>query len=94
MLKDMPLPVQHLSFINIFTLDAINPSLPLFQTLTHLDMFAGIEGQPLDFQFAQLPALTHLGTHGDRRPPIDADPRFVMMAGNVFPLHQYVAASA
>ncbi|KAJ7241578.1 hypothetical protein C8J57DRAFT_1244530 [Mycena rebaudengoi] len=68
-LEDMPLAVQHLSFINIPPLDAIDPSRPLFRTLTHLDMFAGIEGQPLDFEFAQFPALTHLSMHGDRRPP-------------------------
>ncbi|KAJ7241570.1 hypothetical protein C8J57DRAFT_1560745 [Mycena rebaudengoi] len=68
-LEDMPLLVQHLSFINISTLDAIDPSRPLFWTLTHLNMFAGIEGQPLDFQFAQLSALTSLGMHGGRHPP-------------------------
>ncbi|KAJ7255619.1 hypothetical protein C8J57DRAFT_1517912 [Mycena rebaudengoi] len=42
---------------------------PSVRTLTHLDIFAGTERQPLDFEFAQLPALTHLGMHGGRRPP-------------------------
>ncbi|KAJ7255579.1 hypothetical protein C8J57DRAFT_1655082 [Mycena rebaudengoi] len=68
-LEDMPLAVQHLSFINSSTLDAIDPSRPLFRTLIHLDMFAGTERQPLNFKFAQFPALTHLSMHGDRRPP-------------------------
>ncbi|KAJ7241534.1 hypothetical protein C8J57DRAFT_1368816 [Mycena rebaudengoi] len=65
----MPLGLQHSSFINSTTLDAIDPSRPLFRTLTHLDMLAGTEGQPLNFQFAQFPALTHLGMHGARPPP-------------------------
>ncbi|KAJ7255550.1 hypothetical protein C8J57DRAFT_598003 [Mycena rebaudengoi] len=68
-LEAMPLVLQHLSFINSSTLDDIDPSRPLFRTLTHLDMFACTEGQKLDFQFAQFPALTHLGVHGDRSPP-------------------------
>ncbi|KAJ7241585.1 hypothetical protein C8J57DRAFT_1368910 [Mycena rebaudengoi] len=65
-LEAMPLALQHLAFIKCSTLDAIDPSRPLYRTLTHLDMFAGTEGRPLDFQFAQLPALAHLGMHGDR----------------------------
>ncbi|KAJ7241539.1 hypothetical protein C8J57DRAFT_1368824 [Mycena rebaudengoi] len=69
----MPLALQHSSFINSSTLDAIDPSRPLFRTLTHLDMFAGTEGQPLNFQFAQFPALSHLGMHGARPPPFFFD---------------------
>jgi hypothetical protein len=89
-LEDMPLAVQHLSFINIFTLDAIDPSRPLFRTLTHLDMFAGIEGQPLDFEFAQFPALTHLSMHGDQRPPfflalLASCPRLHVLVSNIRP---------
>ncbi|KAJ7241554.1 hypothetical protein C8J57DRAFT_1244513 [Mycena rebaudengoi] len=72
-LEAMPLALQHLAFIKCSTLDAIDPSRPLYRTLTHLDMFAGTEGRPLDFQFAQLPALTHLGMHGDRPPPFFFD---------------------
>ncbi|KAJ7241614.1 hypothetical protein C8J57DRAFT_1560829 [Mycena rebaudengoi] len=89
-LEDMPLAVQHLSFINISTLDAIDPSRPLFRTLTHLDMFAGIEGQPLDFEFAQFPALTHLSMHGDQRPPfflalLASCPRLHVLVSNIRP---------
>ncbi|KAJ7241598.1 hypothetical protein C8J57DRAFT_1368927 [Mycena rebaudengoi] len=69
----MPLALQHFSFINSSTLGAIDPSRPLFRTLTHLDMSAEAEGQPLDFQIAQLPALTHLGMHGARPPPFFLD---------------------
>ncbi|KAJ7241564.1 hypothetical protein C8J57DRAFT_1477695 [Mycena rebaudengoi] len=68
-LEAMPLALQHFSFMNSSTLDVIDPSRPLFRMLTRLDMFAWTEGQKLDFQFAQLPALTHLGMHGDRSPP-------------------------
>ncbi|KAJ7255626.1 hypothetical protein C8J57DRAFT_1345311 [Mycena rebaudengoi] len=71
-LEAMPPALQHLSFINSFTLDAIDPSRPLYRTLTHLDMFAWTR-QKLDFQFAQLPALTHLGMHGARLPPFFFD---------------------
>ncbi|KAJ7256444.1 hypothetical protein C8J57DRAFT_1344697 [Mycena rebaudengoi] len=53
----MPLALQHFSFINSSTLGAIDPSRPLFRTLTHLDMSAGAEGQPLDFQMLNCPPL-------------------------------------
>ncbi|KAJ7255562.1 hypothetical protein C8J57DRAFT_1655051 [Mycena rebaudengoi] len=79
-----------LVFINISTLDAIDPSRPLFRTLTHLDMFAGIEGQPLDFEFTQFTALTHLRMHGDRRPPffialLARCPRPHVLVSNIHP---------
>ncbi|KAJ7241629.1 hypothetical protein C8J57DRAFT_1526790 [Mycena rebaudengoi] len=39
-LEAIPLAFQHLLFINSSTLNAIDPSRPLFRTLTHLDMFS------------------------------------------------------
>ncbi|KAJ7241651.1 hypothetical protein C8J57DRAFT_1369050 [Mycena rebaudengoi] len=68
-LEKMQLPVQYLSLITTSALDLLDPTRPLFRMLTHLDMIDGVAEGPLDFNFAELPALTHLSMHGDRRPP-------------------------
>ncbi|KAJ7259208.1 hypothetical protein C8J57DRAFT_1515284 [Mycena rebaudengoi] len=99
-LEQMPLPVQYLSLIKTSALDLIDPTRPLFRTLTHLDMIDGIVERPLDFNFAELPALTHLSMlhvlvskiwiwtawySGQAHQSTDVDPRFVMMFLRPFP---------
>ncbi|KAJ7195983.1 hypothetical protein C8J57DRAFT_1421242 [Mycena rebaudengoi] len=66
-LQKMQLRVQRVSIIKREDLQSIDPSLPLFRTLTHLEMRS--RNDYADLNFAQLPALTHLSFYCGRFSP-------------------------